>query len=107
MVDVNDFLSDDTGDAVIENGDLKIAESTLQHQHDLLLANKGEYRQNPTIGVGLNKFIDDNFSPADFKKAVTSEFENDGMRVKKIEADNPEEIKIDAEYGNKENNSSR
>jgi hypothetical protein len=107
MAEVNDFLSGEDGDAIIENGDLKIGESTLQHQRDLLLANKGEYRQNPTIGVGLNNFIDDNFSSAEFNKEATLEFENDGMQVIKIVSKNTEDIIIDAEYGSTESDSTK
>jgi hypothetical protein len=107
MVDVNDFITGADGDLVIANGDLKIDESTLPHQHDLLLANKGEYRQHPTIGVGLNNEIDDNFDSVDFKKAVTQELENDGQRIVKIEAKDPEKIKIDSEYVSTESDSTR
>jgi hypothetical protein len=107
MVDVNDFITGADGDLIIENGDLKVDESTLQHQRDLLLSNKGEFKQNPTIGVGLNNFILENLSSADFNKAVTEEFENDGMHVIKIQSESLENVTIDAEYGNTESDSTR
>jgi hypothetical protein len=83
-------------DLRIENGDFIIGDSTEQNQHLLLLANKGEYKQYPKAGVGINGYFLDE-AEQDMLREIRSQFENDGMKVKKlVYADG--KLKIDAPY---------
>ena len=51
-----DILFEDN-DLKFENGDLSIGDSDQQHIEDLLLANKGDYKQSPIVGIGIKKWI--------------------------------------------------
>ena len=106
MVEVFDYISDDNLDLIIRNGDFVVSESTQKHQRDLLLANKGEYKQNPTIGVGIDTFLLSEKNRDDVEAEVTSEFENDGMRIRRLEARSVSEFEIEAPY-EKDDNGSR
>jgi len=96
---VFDYIEDEDGDLEIgSDGDFVVDESTLQHQKDLLIAHKGEYKQNPTVGVGISDFLLGDSSEAEFKKAVQREFEEDGMEVREIRVGDFTSVDIDAEY---------
>ena len=59
MAQVNDgdFLEDEDGDLIIENGDFKIGDATLQHVKDILVAAPGHYKQSPAIGADIQQII--------------------------------------------------
>ena len=83
-------------DVLIENGDFAITESTNQHQMQLLLNDKGSFKENPTICVGALEYLDDE-AVNELARAVTIEFTRDGMRVDKIQIANTN-IVTDAYY---------
>lgn len=81
---MDDILLDtETLDLQIAAGDFVIGDATEQNQHLLLLANKGDYKQHPKAGVGINGFLLDE-APQDMMREIRSHFENDGMKVKKL-----------------------
>jgi hypothetical protein len=56
---MNDILLDTNGDLSFQNGDLKTGYSDNQHQEHILIANKGEYREFPEMGVAIEQIIND------------------------------------------------
>ena len=92
----------DNDDLLIAAGDFVVGETTQQHQSLLLRMKKGELRQYPKTGVGLDDFLlDDN--PGDVYSEIQRQFEADGMVVRTMdisinEASNKLEPKIDAYY---------
>jgi hypothetical protein len=68
---------------LIRNGDFVITESTGEHQTQLILNNKGDFKQSPTVCVGANTYIDDE-GPANIIRAITQQFMQDGMEVKNL-----------------------
>lgn len=97
MAEVYDILSDDSNDLIIKDGDFLIGESTRQHKKDLLLAQKGEYKQSPGTGIGIADFLeDDNFAGIDVE--IQKQYELDGMKVNSIAVYNDGTIKDDASY---------
>ena len=92
-----DILLDENFDLQIANGDLVVGESTYQHQKILLFADKGQFKQNPTIGVGSRRYLETS-KPDEFAREIRLEFYGDGMDVKTVSIDDNLEIKIDAEY---------
>ena len=106
-MDVFDYIEKEDGDLLIRDGDFVVSESTVQHQRDLMIANKGEYKQNPTVGIGLNNFLLQEMEEEELRLIMTREFEGDGMRVNKIEVNGFTNIKIDAEYESEANSVSR
>jgi hypothetical protein len=97
MADVIDILRDTNG-YIVKNGDFVKGDATLKHQRDLLMSEKGEWRQKPSAGVGINKFVLDNSSADDFRGEVQSEFENDGMKISEFNIKGLSDIQIVAAY---------
>lgn len=94
---MRDLLLDTDGDILIESGDLAIGNSDLQHQHDILRAHKGSYKEHPEIGVGI---IDDvnNDNPNDLLRRIRANFEYDGMTVQSLKIKDNGNLAIDASY---------
>ena len=92
-----DYLSDENGDLLFQDGDLVVGESTLQHQEDLLMTGKGEWREDPTIGVGLLDWLDDD-ALGDLPSVIGEEFERDGMSVKNVTVTESGKLSTDASY---------
>lgn len=90
-------LTDTTDDLVITNGDFFWVESTQQHQRQLLINDKGTFKANPTIGVGIFGYLDDE-GLENASRDTAKEFTRDGMRVNKIENTPDGKLNIDAYY---------
>lgn len=97
-MEVFDFILDDTGDLVMASGDLVVDESTLGHQRDLLLANKGDFRQFPLIGVGVERELLNDIGPSDLRVMIQREFERDGMLIDRLRVTGELEVDIVARY---------
>ncbi len=93
----NDILLDDNGDLLIKDGHFVIGESTGQHKKILLLAEKGDIRQYPFVGVGIQNSLEDD-ELADLGTQIQKQFELDGMKVRKIEVFEDGTIKENASY---------
>jgi hypothetical protein len=91
-----DILLDSSYDADTATGDFKIGEATRQHQTLLLLAEKGEMRDYPGSGVGLNTYELDDIT-GDLAAVIKKEFENDGMTVSRVYV-NGDKINADGQY---------
>jgi hypothetical protein len=91
-----DYLYGDDFDLVIENGDFKKGESTEQHQQDLLIAHKGEFRLSPLVGVGIADILNDEGFGENLQE-VQRQFEMDGMTISQMRV-NGQELEIKAEY---------
>lgn len=81
---------------VIKTGSLAIGDTTSQNQHLLLLSNKGDIKEYPLSGVGVQNYLE-NHSSEDLAAEIRKEFTQDGMKVKSIKIDLPS-IEIDAVY---------
>ncbi len=93
-----DYLADDTMDLIIVNGDFKKGDATLKHQKTLLLAEKGSFKQSPTVGVAIRDFILEDSSGDEFQGVVQGEFENDGMKINALVINSFSDINVDASY---------
>ncbi|MGJ1244295.1 MULTISPECIES: hypothetical protein [Sphingobacterium] len=92
---MQDFLIDD--DILIQGGDLVIGNSDRQHQKHILIAQKGEYRQFPELGVGINNIL----SGEDATKMLIEakrNFEYDRMKVKELRFTEENTLIINAPY---------
>lgn len=98
-MEVVDYLLDENFDLRIANGDFVKGDATLQHQKKLLLAEKGSYKQSPTIGVAIRNEILNDAEPDELESNIQSEFEKDGMTISKLELHSFEDIQIEASYG--------
>ncbi len=78
---MKDFLTDEnTNELLFVNGDFAFGDSTKLNQKHLLLSNKGDYKQSPTIGVGINTALHDEDS-GDLMRSIRIEMVRDGMTV--------------------------
>jgi len=94
MIDIG---LDNSEDLEISGGDFLSVESTPQHQRQLILNNKGDFKQNPTICVGAFDYLDDeNFQ--ELTRAISIEFARDGMDVKSVILSSAGIINCDAFY---------
>lgn len=95
---MKDYRQLENGDLDMSTGDLLVAESTCQHQRDLLLSDKGHIRDKAEAGVGAVNYLMDNESEG-LLRAIRKEFVADGMKVKKVSfSDRANELDIDARY---------
>ena len=92
-----DFLLDVRYDshALIKQG-LCLGETTPQNQAFLLVAHKGEFKENPTIGIGMADILNDH-DFAYWKRLITIEFERDGQHIDKLEL-SAKGLTIEAHY---------
>ena len=93
-----DYLLNDSGDLIIENGDFKKGDATLKHQKTLLFCEKGSFKQSPMIGVAIVTYLLDDGSGDDLESVIQSEFEKDGMLIKKMVLNSFSDIQVDAIY---------
>lgn len=63
-MDNQDFLVNEDGEPIIQNGDFVIGESNIQHIQDILLAAPGHYNTAPTLGPNLMAFNDSEMDDA-------------------------------------------
>ncbi len=87
-------------DRMITRG-LVVGDTTYQNQALLLGCQKGEIKEYPTAGVGLNDVINDH----DFemwKRSITEQFEADGMLIKQLKL-NEKGLTLEAKYKNDKN----
>jgi len=95
---MKDIAIDEDFDLKLQNGDFAVQESTGQHQQALLLAEKGSYKQYPTVGVGIATYLKDDNS-SDLLREIRIQFSKDGMDVNSLSF-NGGKLQIDATYGN-------
>lgn len=96
---MTDIKHTDTGDIDVSAGDILTATSDYQHQADILLARKGYYKERPTVGVGVEDYINET-EPEELLRSVRKEFAGDGMKVTKVTIAATGEIETDAHYEN-------
>ncbi|HEY5509388.1 MAG TPA: hypothetical protein VIK29_11990 [Paludibacter sp.] len=60
---------------------LVVGNVTQQNQRTILLAEKGEIKESPTLGVGISSFIDDD-NPSDLLREIRANLREDGQMVK-------------------------
>jgi len=90
-------LNDDFDLQFTAGGDLAVGQSTTQHKRCLIVANKGDYRQFPWVGVGISRYLlDDQFG--DVQQEIQKQFELDGMVIKELRINERGEIIENAEY---------
>ena len=75
---------------------LVVGDVTFQNQALILKAQKGEFKENPTVGVGIEDIVNDNDIRL-WKKEITGQLEADGQQIDKLVL-NEREFILDAKY---------
>ncbi|MBN8834561.1 MAG: hypothetical protein ABS68_00295 [Niastella sp. SCN 39-18] len=94
---MTDFLLNDEYDLLFIAGDFAAGNSDVQHQVLLLLTDKGDWKEAPTVGVGIDLWLKDNDGDG-LLGEIKKEFERDGLTVKNIEIGTNGKLNIDASY---------
>jgi hypothetical protein len=94
---VIDFKLTETNDLAIANGDLVLTESTLQHQADIINAEKGWWHHAAALGVGLQSYLNESGTAPGLVASIRQELERDGMSVQSV-AIGVDGITINATY---------
>ena len=69
--------------------------------NDLLIAQKGEYTQNPVLGIGVSRFLrapEDAKVRAKLEREIKLQLEADGATNVKVKVNSIDDIDIDAKY---------
>ena len=59
---MTDILVTDTYELQIEDGDLVLDASDAQNQQFIIKADKGNFLETPTIGVGIDQYLNSNMA---------------------------------------------
>lgn len=94
---MSDILVNKEGDLEIQNGDFVTGDPQQQDIQHILLAEKGQFRQFPTLGVGVRKRLNGPFSVEELRRDVRINLESDGFKVNKVDTDEDGNIQVDAE----------
>lgn len=70
--------------APTDRGDWIVLESEQQHIEDIIVSNKGEFRQFPLLGVGGLNFLNSTLSIDDIRKRISRQLEYDNFNVENI-----------------------
>lgn len=66
-----DFQLDTDGDLKISSGgDFRIANSDMQHIHDHIETNRGEWKEFPLVGVGIMQHLNGETSVAGLERQI-------------------------------------
>jgi hypothetical protein len=96
-----DLLYRDDGDIAVADGDLVIGFSDEQHVQDILVANKGDYKENPVTGVGIINYLDAPFSLKErdnLRRGIMLQLEADGVKEVNINIASTGEINVKGIY---------
>ncbi len=100
------ILLDETGDLLIEvkrdkNGLITsgtvVGDVTKQNQRTILLAEKGEIKEVPLIGVGIASYLDDD-NPSELLREVRTNLREDGQKVRSCGFDTDGNLIIEGGY---------
>ncbi|NDD53197.1 oxidase [bacterium] len=97
MKQVYDIMTDEDNDLQIAGGDWVVDESTAQHQKALIVDSKGDWKQQPTVGVGAFRFLNDEGSGG-LLQEVSMQFIKDGMTIVGVGIDAFGTLRADAHY---------
>jgi hypothetical protein len=94
---MNDIKLNTNGDLEFKNGDMLLGDASLQHQEHIIIANKGEFKESPEIGVGIVEALLSE-TPKQVLSNIKRNFEYDGMYVKTLRLNSNGNIDVDAPY---------
>lgn len=84
-------------DLQILNGDFIVNKSDQMHIQHILKAYKGQYYQNPLIGLGIANYKGASLNPQELKQEIKLQLKSDNIRTTYLEVTNDFVINIDAE----------
>lgn len=84
MAAATDILLDQENALAFRQGDFSTGFSDAQHQAHLLIAEKGNYNQSPTVGTGGYRYLNGTAGSEEIARDYRLELEKDGYSVLEI-----------------------
>lgn len=88
MAVFKDFLLDDGGDLLIQNGDFAIGRSDQQHVQDIINSYPGWWKQYPNVGVGVMNYLNSSGQQQKLQRNIIIQLQSDGYVVSNPIVDN-------------------
>ena len=89
-------------DFVYENGSMKVGFSDFQLFEAIIYSKKGEFKETPLLGVGIEDYLNSNVSEQEINNVISTALKTDGATIKAILASQNTngtfDIKIDGNY---------
>jgi len=77
-----DIKTTETGDLFINNGDFATFESDDTHKQDIIQTNRGEWKEFPLCGVGIQNYLNAESPEQELEKIISIQFEADRIKAK-------------------------
>ena len=84
-------------DFIIENGDFKVGISDFQHFQVIINSQKGEFKQFPIIGVGIESYLNSNSSEQEIIGLIRDNLTLDKVKIVNISFKD-KVLNLDANY---------
>jgi hypothetical protein len=78
------ILDENTYEPKFKNGDFLVDESDYQSQELLIVYNKGNLIEYPTLGVGIHKYLEGNSNVAEISRAIRETLKQDNWTIETI-----------------------
>ncbi|WP_044213466.1 hypothetical protein [Flammeovirga sp. OC4] len=83
----HDILLDEDGDLLIVNGDFVIGESDEQNVRLNIESNKGDWKEFPTAGFGIENYINSVQNKTKFSSDLAKALDEDGYQLEDLNLD--------------------
>ena len=91
-----DILLDENNDLVVLNSDFTMGESDSQHIIDTINAEKGTWKETPSTGVGVRKYVKGRGVELILSREIKLHLENDNYNSSPIISNTNNKLTIDA-----------
>ena len=85
---MNALILDRDNEPVIKDGTLAIGETREQNAQLIILAEKGEFKEHPQLGVGISQFLKSTGREKELLRAIRVQLALDGIRPRTIDYNN-------------------
>lgn len=89
-------LDADTSDLVVVDGDFGVVESTQREVEFILISEKGNWRENPVLGVGLIRFLNAVGARRELLKKTRLQLGFDNLKVDALNVSNEGQMEVQA-----------
>lgn len=78
------LLHSETNDIVLRNGTMAIGTTDDQNAQLIVLAEKGEFKEYPQLGVGISQFLKSSGRDNELLRTIRVQLALDGIRPKQL-----------------------
>lgn len=70
-----------TNQFIVRRGDFFVTDTDLQDQKEIIYANKGNFLESPSLGVGIANYSNSPLSKPELERLIRKELEKDSVNV--------------------------